>query len=95
MSAAQKIRLVICGDGAVGTQCVSVMLSRYKVIYLTCLFGAPGKSCLSIQWVSSVFVTEYDPTIENIYRKQVQIDGKTTMVDLLDTAGTNSILVGM
>jgi hypothetical protein len=33
-------------------------------------------------------VTEYDPTIENIYRKQVQIDGKTTMVDLLDTAGT-------
>ena len=38
--------------------------------------------------MSSVFVTEYDPTIENIYRKQVQIDGKTTMVDLLDTAGT-------
>lgn len=49
-----------------------------------------GKSCLSIQWVSSVFVTEYDPTIENIYRKQVQIDGRTTMVDLLDTAGTST-----
>jgi len=28
-----------------------------------------------------------DPTIENSYRKQVEIDGETCMLDILDTAG--------
>ena len=33
------------------------------------------------------FVREYDPTIENSYRKQVTIDQETFMLDILDTAG--------
>lgn len=31
------------------------------------------------------FITEYDPTIENSYRKQVNIDDETCMLDILDT----------
>ena len=30
---------------------------------------------------------EYDPTIENSYRKQVEIDGEVCLLDILDTAG--------
>jgi small GTP-binding protein len=32
-------------------------------------------------------VDEYDPTIEDSYRKQVVIDGETCLLDILDTAG--------
>ncbi|KAB7501897.1 Ras-like protein [Armadillidium nasatum] len=34
-----------------------------------------------------IFVDEYDPTIEDSYRKQVVIDGETCLLDILDTAG--------
>lgn len=30
---------------------------------------------------------EYDPTIEDSYRKQVTIDDETCLLDILDTAG--------
>merc|ERR1711994_95944 len=33
------------------------------------------------------FLDEYDPTIADSYRKQVQIDGKPALLDILDTAG--------
>ena len=31
---------------------------------------------------------QYDPTIEESYRKQVEVDGKSYMLEILDTAGT-------
>lgn len=49
--------------------------------------GGVGKSALTIQLIQSHFVDEYDPTIEDSYRKQVVIDGKVTILDILDTAG--------
>ena len=30
---------------------------------------------------------EYDPTIEDSYKKQVVIDGETCMLDIIDTGG--------
>ena len=42
----------------------------------------------TVQFVQSVFVDRYDPTIEDSYRKQVEVDGHQCMLEILDTAGT-------
>ena len=42
---------------------------------------------MTIQLIQNHFVDEYDPTIEDSYRKQVVIDGETCLLDILDTAG--------
>ncbi|KAF9177690.1 DNA-binding transcription factor rap1, partial [Haplosporangium sp. Z 27] len=42
----------------------------------------------TVQFVQSVFVERYDPTIEDSYRKQVEVDGQQCMLEILDTAGT-------
>ena len=46
-----------------------------------------GKSALTIQFIQSQFVDEYDPTIEDSYRKQCVIDEESALLDVLDTAG--------
>ncbi|KAF9808004.1 hypothetical protein SFRURICE_017176 [Spodoptera frugiperda] len=48
--------------------------------------GALPNNTLTIHLVQN-FVDEYDPTIEDSYRKQVVIDGETCLLDILDTAG--------
>lgn len=50
--------------------------------------GGVGKSALTIQLIQNHFVDEYDPTIEDSYRKQVTIDDETCLLDILDTAGS-------
>lgn len=49
--------------------------------------GGVGKSALTVQFVRNVFVSTYDPTIEDTYRKPVIIDGQQYLVEILDTAG--------
>eukprot|EP01112_Ceratiomyxa_fruticulosa_P020929 TRINITY_DN7260_c1_g1_i2.p1 TRINITY_DN7260_c1_g1~~TRINITY_DN7260_c1_g1_i2.p1 ORF type:complete len:225 (-),score=42.85 TRINITY_DN7260_c1_g1_i2:134-712(-) len=61
------------------------MSNFYKIVMLG--DGGVGKSALTIQFISNRFVSEYDPTIENSYRKQVTINGESCMLDILDTAG--------
>ena len=56
---------------------------RYDSILLQ-LQGFDGNHC-NVLFYS--FVDEYDPTIEDSYRKQVVIDGETCLLDILDTAG--------
>jgi len=50
--------------------------------------GGVGKSALTVQFVQGIFVEKYDPTIEDSYRKLVEIDGTQYMLEILDTAGT-------
>jgi GTPase KRas protein len=49
--------------------------------------GGVGKSALTIQLIQNHFLDEYDPTIEDSYRKQVVVDAETCLLDILDTAG--------
>jgi len=49
--------------------------------------GGVGKSALTVRFIQGNFVERYDPTIEDSYRKQVEIDSLPCMLDILDTAG--------
>ncbi|XP_003381381.1 Ras protein let-60 [Trichinella spiralis] len=60
-------------------------MTEYKLVVVG--DGGVGKSALTIQLIQNHFVEEYDPTIEDSYRKQVVIDGETCLLDILDTAG--------
>ncbi|KAF9928340.1 DNA-binding transcription factor rap1 [Linnemannia zychae] len=61
-------------------------MREYKLVVLGS--GGVGKSALTVQFVQSMFVDRYDPTIEDSYRKQVEVDGLQCMLEILDTAGT-------
>ncbi|KAG2208727.1 ras-like protein 1 [Mucor mucedo] len=63
----------------------SSFVREYKLVMVG--GGGVGKSALTIQFIQSHFVDEYDPTIEDSYRKQCVIDSETALLDVLDTAG--------
>ncbi|ATZ52634.1 Bcrsr1 [Botrytis cinerea B05.10] len=50
--------------------------------------GGVGKSCLTAQFVQNIWIESYDPTIEDSYRKVIEVDGRQCMLEILDTAGT-------
>merc|ERR1712177_133730 len=43
---------------------------------------------LTIQFVQNVFISKYDPTIEDSYRKPHQVGNEHIMLEIIDTAGT-------
>merc|ERR1712137_411728 len=63
----------------------SMSTSTYRVVLIG--EGGVGKSCLTIQFISEKFVEEYDPTLEDSYRKQVTVDEEEYLLDIFDTAG--------
>jgi len=63
----------------------SMAVRKYRIVNVG--EGGVGKSAISIQFINGTFVEEYDPTIEDSYRKQMDVDDVPCIVDLLDTAG--------
>ncbi|UJR22544.1 hypothetical protein I4U23_025593 [Adineta vaga] len=61
-------------------------MKEYKVVVLGP--GGVGKSALTVQFCHSKFVEKYDPTIEDFYRKEIQVDTEPAYLEILDTAGT-------
>ena len=49
--------------------------------------GGVGKSCLVVQFVQQHFCEEYDPTIEDTYRRQILLNNEPVLLDILDCAG--------
>ncbi|KAI3659649.1 hypothetical protein MP638_004384, partial [Amoeboaphelidium occidentale] len=49
--------------------------------------GGVGKSCLTIRFLKDEFSNEYDPTIEENYRKIITVDDSTVIINIVDTAG--------
>ncbi|KAF9790352.1 P-loop containing nucleoside triphosphate hydrolase protein [Thelephora terrestris] len=62
-------------------------MHRHKVV----VFGAGGvgKSALITRFVKGNFLSNYDPTIEEVYECTSQIDGTTFSLEILDTAGAD------
>lgn len=58
---------------------------EYKIVIMG--GGGVGKSALTTMYICNNFVKEYDPTIEDSYRKQIVVDGEVALLDILDTAG--------
>ncbi|KAL2757767.1 hypothetical protein ACRALDRAFT_2040130 [Sodiomyces alcalophilus JCM 7366] len=54
--------------------------------------GGVGKSCLTAQFVHNEWIESYDPTIEDTYRTQLQVDGRQVVLEILDTAGTEQFV---
>lgn len=68
------------GGGRAGT------MREYKVVVLGS--GGVGKSALTVQFVTGTFIEKYDPTIEDFYRKEIEVDSSPSVLEILDTAGT-------
>ncbi|KAJ3323364.1 Ras GTPase [Boothiomyces sp. JEL0866] len=49
--------------------------------------GGVGKSCLTVRFLKDEFTNEYDPTIEENYRKNVTVDSSQCTAYIIDTAG--------
>ncbi|KAI9597420.1 ras-related protein Rap-1b precursor [Syncephalis fuscata] len=50
--------------------------------------GGVGKSALTIQFVQGLFIEFYDPTIEDCFRRALQVDELPCLLEIIDTAGT-------
>ena len=49
--------------------------------------GGVGKSALTLRFTRDHFVEEWDPTIEDAYRKTLDVDDALCTIEILDTAG--------
>uniref|UniRef100_A0A6B2LK28 Uncharacterized protein n=1 Tax=Arcella intermedia TaxID=1963864 RepID=A0A6B2LK28_9EUKA len=49
--------------------------------------GGVGKTRLVEMFICGVFYENYDPNIEDSYRKQITMDGSSYILELLDSAG--------
>lgn len=54
--------------------------------------GGVGKSCITIMYIANRFVQDYDPTLEDSYRKQITVDGIECVLDIIDTAGQDDFM---
>eukprot|EP00658_Telonema_sp_P-2_P045326 TRINITY_DN3326_c0_g1_i2.p1 TRINITY_DN3326_c0_g1~~TRINITY_DN3326_c0_g1_i2.p1 ORF type:complete len:233 (+),score=72.81 TRINITY_DN3326_c0_g1_i2:203-901(+) len=61
------------------------MAENYKIVVLGT--GGVGKSAVTLRLCSGKFPKKHDPTIEDSYRKRIEVDGKVCTLDILDTAG--------
>lgn len=61
-------------------------IHEYKIIVMG--DGGVGKSAITVRFIQDVFIEKYDPTIEDSYRRQLELDDRMYIIEVLDTAGT-------
>ncbi|GAM24586.1 hypothetical protein SAMD00019534_077610 [Acytostelium subglobosum LB1] len=74
-------------------ECGFINGKQYKLVMLG--QGGVGKTSISIRFVSDRFVADYDPTVEDAYKKDHFIDGKEITLEILDTAGQEEYTSGV
>lgn len=60
-------------------------IPKFKVVVVG--DGGVGKSALTIQYFQHMFLEDHNPTIEDSYLQNVEVDGEWCVLDVLDTAG--------
>jgi small GTP-binding protein len=81
------------GDGVRPSQVTAEMVGKVSLFaegeVKVCVIGdgGAGKTCLTLRYVQDIFAHDYDPTIQDCYRKQSSLYGAT--LDILDTAGAD------
>lgn len=48
-----------------------------------------GKSSLVVQFMQNYYIDEYNPTLEDVYRKQCIVDDQVCIIEVLDTSGND------
>eukprot|EP00483_Globobulimina_turgida_P004252 UN04261 len=61
------------------------IIPEFKIVVLG--EGGVGKSSLTVRLCSDNFIDEYDPTVEDCYRKSANIDDCDVELEITDTAG--------
>eukprot|EP01112_Ceratiomyxa_fruticulosa_P000182 TRINITY_DN10194_c0_g1_i1.p1 TRINITY_DN10194_c0_g1~~TRINITY_DN10194_c0_g1_i1.p1 ORF type:complete len:150 (-),score=8.17 TRINITY_DN10194_c0_g1_i1:53-502(-) len=64
------------------------MATEYKIAVVGA--GGVGKSSLVVRFIQGSFIQKYEPTVEDSYRKMVEVDKKPYILNLYDTAGQES-----
>lgn len=59
--------------------CSQIHRREHNIVVLGA--GGVGKSCLTAQFVQNVWIESYDPTIEDSYRKMINVDGMSFCKD--------------
>jgi GTPase KRas protein len=85
MSLTSEYKLVIVGGGGVGKSALTIQFIQNHFIDVS--LPVPCSVVRLLTLLSLLCEQEYDPTIEDSYRKQVSIDERTALLDILDTAG--------
>eukprot|EP01124_Arcella_intermedia_P013285 TRINITY_DN19692_c0_g1_i1.p1 TRINITY_DN19692_c0_g1~~TRINITY_DN19692_c0_g1_i1.p1 ORF type:complete len:131 (-),score=28.97 TRINITY_DN19692_c0_g1_i1:21-413(-) len=57
-------------------------MAKYRILMLGS--GGVGKTAFAYQFVKGEWNEEYDPTLEEHFEKQVNLDGRPCLVELLD-----------
>jgi GTPase SAR1 family protein len=65
----REYSIVVLGTGGVGKSCLTS-----KPAYRCVKYGPLTLEPFSVQFIQGIFVERYDPTIEDSYRKQVEVD---------------------
>eukprot|EP01132_Coremiostelium_polycephalum_P009131 gene9131-11188_t len=65
-------------------------MNNIKIVVLGA--SGVGKTSLTIRYVNGEFVENYDPTIEDLYRKVTENNGEHFMLEIMDTSGTERFL---
>lgn len=65
----------------------------YEASYKVAMLGAGGvgKTCMLLRLVQDRFDTEYIPTIQDYFDKDIKVDGKSYQLKLIDTAGQDDM----
>ncbi|KAF8651002.1 hypothetical protein AX16_004988 [Volvariella volvacea WC 439] len=65
-------------------------MRNYNIVILGA--GGVGKSALTVRFIRNVFLEDYNPTIEEEYRRNITLDGETSSLEIMDTAGAEQFM---